>query len=497
VGGAINRISYYSKYANIIGGTSNSICFSNNSTILSGISNEIVSSTNSIIIGGKNLTLSGASDIVYVSELQLSTASNDNSLSTILVWDQSGSAKIKWRNASTLGGGGSTILPNNEIGFGNGSGITSSNLFTFDSTNKIFKSSYNSNITTDSYNSAILGGANNNIDYQSYASAIVGGYNNTNCQSQASVIIGGDCNNICNLSHRSTILGGFCNTIATASTNSSIVGGCSNTITGVSRNSSIIGGDNLILTNESNIVYVPKLKVASASNNNSLNKLLVWDDTSTNQVMYRDLNSISTPPVGAITYGGGELSEVATLVEKTPTLVALPEIPGQLTVQVYSSYTMSYGLTQTLYFNNTDINSNTTYKFFELIQQTNDTISQVGGKQFTMKNTIRLTGGITNEMRVDNISYTDAGSFQYWTLNTTVISGTTSSPFIPIDLGPVSISYVPTTSPTGSMVITSTDIPSSSTASGVFGEVRLGLSGYTPSLYVYTNQWYRFSGTTF
>jgi hypothetical protein len=177
--------------------------------------------------------------------------------------------------------------------------------------------------------------------------------------------------------------------------------------------------------------------------------------------------------VGAITYGGGELSEVATLVEKTPTLVALPEIPGQLTVQVYSSYTMSYGLTQTLYFNNTDINSNTTYKFFELIQQTNDTISQVGGKQFTMKNTIRLTGGIT------------------------VISGTTSSPFIPIDLGPVSISYVPTTSPTGSMVITSTDIPSSSTASGVFGEVRLGLSGSTPSLYVYTNQWYRFSGTTF
>lgn len=51
--------------------------------------------------------------------------------------------------------------------------------------------------------------------------------------------------------------------------------------------------------------------------------------------------------------------------------------------------------------------------------------------------------------------------------------------------------------PTGSLVLSSTIVPTYSGSTGQYGETRLGLSESNPYLYVYTDQWYRFLGATF
>jgi hypothetical protein len=122
-------------------------------------------------------------------------------------------------------------------------------------------------------------------------------------------------------------------------------------------------------------------------------------------------------------------------------------------------------------------------------------MSQFGGKNFTLKNTLRTTGSLELELRVESINY-NAMSPNYWDVYATVIAGSVSLVNLAV-LGAFNLSYVPTTSPTGSMMITSTTIPASSSSAGIYGEVRMGLSGSVPSLYVYTNQWYRFTGATF
>jgi hypothetical protein len=53
-----------------------------------------------------------------------------------------------------------------------------------------------------------------------------------------------------------------------------------------SLNSSIIGGVGLTLSSESSVVFVPKLKIATASNLDSVTKILVWD-TGDNYVKWR------------------------------------------------------------------------------------------------------------------------------------------------------------------------------------------------------------------
>ena len=74
-----------------------------------------------------------------------------------------------------------------------------------------------------------------------------------------------------------------------------ILGGCCNSLI-CSSNSSIVGGCCLSLTCESNIVYVPELKIATASNDNTLSKVLVWDDTSSFKTKWRDLSVININP---------------------------------------------------------------------------------------------------------------------------------------------------------------------------------------------------------
>jgi hypothetical protein len=75
-----------------------------------------------------------------------------------------------------------------------------------------------------------------------------------------------------------------------------MIGGCGNMICNTSCNSVIVGGSNLILDNESNLTYVPELKIATASNDDTLNKVLVWDDTTSMKAKWRNLSTINFSP---------------------------------------------------------------------------------------------------------------------------------------------------------------------------------------------------------
>ena len=160
---------------------------------------------------------------------------------------------------------------------------------------------------------------------------------------------------------------------------------------------------------------------------------------------------------------------------------SIPTNPGEIFIQLYSTSTMSVGATQTIYFYNIDYDLVNRYELFYPILLTNQGIR---------KNTLRLVGDINNDFRVDTINYNNT----YWVINTTVTSGTTSMSGL---FSNTRVSYIQTISPTGSMIITSNVVPTYSASVGNFGEVRLGLSGSIPNLYVYTDQWYRFLGATF
>jgi hypothetical protein len=204
----------------------------------------------------------------------------------------------------------------------------------------IFGSS--STIGSSSRFSAIIGGSVNTIGLSSSNSSIIGGEGNiiigtsSNSliasssgglinNSQRSIILGGNCvtstpfrgktggnqiigggNNlvtggfykcdtfVCNFPNRvynsysSTILGGGANVIGTSS-NSSIIGGQFATMSN-SCNSAIIGGVGLTLSNECGVVFIPNLKIATASNV-SASRVLVWDTD--NYVKYREVSTIS------------------------------------------------------------------------------------------------------------------------------------------------------------------------------------------------------------
>ena len=97
-------------------------------------------------------------------------------------------------------------------------------------------------------------------------------------------------------------LGGKDNTITRDSLNSTILAGQNNTIGTSSTNSVILGGSGLELDNESNVIYVPSLKISTVSNINA-DRILVWNTD--NYVGYRDVSTI----------GGGGGSSALTLNE--------------------------------------------------------------------------------------------------------------------------------------------------------------------------------------
>lgn len=185
---------------------------------------------------------------------------------------------------ATFSGGGSIVsIDSNEIAFGTGIGLTSSDIFTFDPINYNLFASFCSDVTStiksaiiggqcnsltasncsvlfgggynvlyNSNTSTILNGSGNNINI-SNASSIIGGYSNVTTGSIASSIIGGSINNI-NSSDRSSIIGGCFNNMYN-STYSSMLGGSRNGLT-ASNNSSVIGGycNNLNTSNRSSII---------------------------------------------------------------------------------------------------------------------------------------------------------------------------------------------------------------------------------------------------
>lgn len=213
-------------------------------------------------------------------------------------------------------------VPLQRIAWGTGTGVTGSEYFTFDestfnllvSTGSSFSSATNSVILGGSFNnilntpngsiiggvynhlrnvdnSSITGGYNNCISYTKNSSIIGGkdGYLYNSCES---TIIGGYSNNLED-SKYSSIIGGQYNIMSNNSFSSSIIGGYNNCVYN-SCKSMILGGSNLSLNSENDTVYVNKLKVATASNDNGLSDILVRD--SNGNVKYRDASTILTPP---------------------------------------------------------------------------------------------------------------------------------------------------------------------------------------------------------
>ncbi len=296
VGGRYNNLSDRSCYSSIIGGCSNNLsCKSYNSSILGGYKNNLsyyscnssiiggqcnilgTQSCNSVILGGVGLELNSECSVVYVPSLKISTASNV-SADRILVWDTDN--YVKYREVSTIsGGGGSVAINTDEVGFGTGTGLTSSGNFKFNTTcNNLIAASKGGEIT-NSENSVILGGecysgtpyfgqsggnqiiggknnlvtggfyCNNgtiynlpNKIYNSISSTILGGRGNTLGTSSNSSIIGGRCNTLSYYSFNSSIINGFCNTLSNSSSYSSIINGFCNTLSQLSNYSSIVGG---------------------------------------------------------------------------------------------------------------------------------------------------------------------------------------------------------------------------------------------------------------
>ena len=282
LGGCYNEVYGKNKDSRnnntVIGGYCNRVCFSKDSTIIGGFCNNIGTYTynvcNSAIIGGYNLTLLyNECNLVFVPELKVNNASQDDTLSRILVWDAYGTKRMKWRDSSTLGGGGSTILPSGEVGFGTGTGITSSNVFTFDSSPNIFKVSNNSTISANSCNSSMVGGSCNNISNRSYNSAIIGGFRNTLYYSTYSSIITSKCSWMCNQGC-STILGGYQNCIGPIfSCNTSIEAGRCNIINNNSNYSTIVNGICNIICDSgraSNIMGGSCNTIRTSSNQNTI-----------------------------------------------------------------------------------------------------------------------------------------------------------------------------------------------------------------------------------
>jgi hypothetical protein len=92
-------------------------------------------------------------------------------------------------------------------------------------------------------------------------------------------------------------MGGHHNHICSNSNDSIISGGRENSIY-CSQKSDIIGGEGLTLTGEENMVLVPKLRVSTVYQDNSLNKVLVVDNNG--NVKYRSSSSLGG---GASLYG--------------------------------------------------------------------------------------------------------------------------------------------------------------------------------------------------
>jgi hypothetical protein len=188
------------------------------------------------------------------------------------------------------------------------------------------------NCVYNSTRSAIIGGQNNNFDAV-YNGGVFGGYLNALSQTTNSSIIGGN-RNLISQSTDSSIIGGNTNKVESQGDNSVIIGGYGNKLYDKACFSSIIssyqsvicrsscsviiGGIGLTLSSEDGVVYVPTLKIATASNFNA-DRILVWDTD--NYVKYRDSSTLGGSTTGTasinfedLLYGALEVPEGRVLV---------------------------------------------------------------------------------------------------------------------------------------------------------------------------------------
>ena len=108
IGGAGHSINDNSVSSFIGGGNSNTIKDSDNSVIIGGDTNTINPNANNTVILGGNSVTATASNSVYIPTLYLTTSlNNDDTLTEVLV--KNGTGEIKYRSASSLGGGGGTF----------------------------------------------------------------------------------------------------------------------------------------------------------------------------------------------------------------------------------------------------------------------------------------------------------------------------------------------------------------------------------------------------
>jgi hypothetical protein len=178
--------------------------------------------------------------------------------------------------------------------------------------------------------------------------------------------------------------------------------------------------------------------------------------------------------------------------EVYPTLVD-PEVQvGYIALQL-NTYSISIGDTLSIYMSGIDFDYIDRSEFFYNIERTNYGLT---------KNILKWSGGLNHEFRIDSISYIGIYSSPVWAFEATVLVGNTNLlggfPPSPIaGLSGVVASVIENGSPSGSVVLTDNDVPTSSSSPGQYGESRFGLSNSIPYLYVYTDQWYRFTGATF
>lgn len=268
IGNAGGLISY-SLRSNIIGGGGNGMNYNNNSTIIGGDSNILNSSKDSSIIGGNNNSIGSTyySSILGGKTNSIYTANrNYNSILGGYV------NRLHQTEYSIIGGGSNNIMKSNYSGTGINFGRFSKN-----------------NLISNGKNNIILGYGQGTVE----SSSIIGGQNNyifnrslTSVNINNSIIVGGEAGllktdkasvNIDN----SILLGGYNNIIiASYSTvdSSSIIGGKNNLLSS-STASVIIGGQNLELSNVSDTVLVPQLKIDSVTQSSATSsKILIWDD---------------------------------------------------------------------------------------------------------------------------------------------------------------------------------------------------------------------------
>lgn len=180
-----------------------------------------------------------------------------------------GSGAIFGPTGATGVPGSAAVIPNEQVVFGTGTGITSSNSFTFRLADENLIVGNTNLLGINSYASSIIGGASNGLTNSCYSfiaggrdiglttsnqSTIIGGRNNGMFLSKYSSIIGGRENDLSIYSNYSSIIGGRNHNLY-LSDRSSIIGGQCNKIC-TSPRSSIIGGINNVLNNSTNTILL-------------------------------------------------------------------------------------------------------------------------------------------------------------------------------------------------------------------------------------------------